>query len=300
MKIVFAGTPQISALALEIISEAHEVVLAITRPDALVGRNRTLTPSPVALKAGELGIPVVKANKFDEEVISEISGSGAQNAVVIAFGAMIPAQALGLLDWWNIHFSLLPMWRGASPLQHSMMTNGPSGVTIFRLDQGMDTGPVLAQQNIKFLPSETCGEALVRFTGIASNLVCDLLTNIPEATPQAGTTSYAGKIVRADARIDWSQPATRIDALVRAMNPEPMAWTEINGKDVKIIRTHLTETDYGTTKIPGAVFKDENGAVLVQCGDGKQIALIELQPSGKGRMPSSDWLNGQNKEIHFG
>jgi len=132
MKIVFAGTPENAALALELVSKTHEVVLVITRPDAEVGRKRILTPSPVATKAMELGLPVLKANRVNEEELARIKDAKAKLALVVAFGSLIPQSALNALPWWNIHFSLLPKWRGASPLQQSIRSGGVgAGVTLF-------------------------------------------------------------------------------------------------------------------------------------------------------------------------
>ncbi len=300
MKIIFAGTPEISAVSLRMISQSHEVLFAITRPDALVGRNRVLTPSPVARQAQELGIPVVKANAIEASLAEKISSSGAEKAVVIAYGAMIPEPALNAIDWWNIHYSLLPMWRGASPLQHSMMADSASGISIFKLDKGMDTGPIIAQQEIQFEPEETGGEALNRFTIIASRMVSDLLARPNKEVAQAGTSSHARKLTRADAKIDWNRTAYEIHRLVRAMNPEPIAWTQSSGKDVKVIRTRMPEgpTDYA--REPGAVFRNPKGVTLVQCGGETVLELIELQPAGKSKMLAPDWLNGQNKEVFFG
>jgi len=300
MKIIFAGTPEVAATALARISKSHEVLFAITRPDAQVGRNRVLTPSPVAQQAEALGIPVVKGNKLDASLVEQITNSGAEKAVVIAFGAMIPESALNAIEWWNIHYSLLPMWRGASPLQHSLKTNSGSGITIFKLDRGMDTGPIITQQQIEFEPEETSGEALERFTIIASDMVSELLNRPQVAVAQAGPTTHAGKLTRSDAKIDWNDRAEEIHRMVRAMNPEPTAWTQSNGKDIKVIRTRVSKEATAGNRQAGDVFRGPEGVVLVQCGGGTELALIEVQPAGKSKMLGPDWLNGQNKEVHFG
>ena len=300
MKIVFAGTPEIAASALEQISRVHEVVLAITRPDAPVGRKRVLTASPVAIKADELGISVLKVNKIDSDFITTLSQTGAQKAVVIAFGVMVPEDALKVMEWWNIHFSLLPKWRGASPLQTSMMNGSESGVSIFRLDQGMDTGPIIASLPIEFSPGETAGQALERFTEVASSLISDLLQDPPPAQTQSGQSSHARKLTRADARIQWDKTADEIDRLVRAMNPEPIAWTKFGDQDLQIIQVQIHASEDVVDRAPGSVFRNFDGQILVQCGSGTALGLVEVKPAGKSRMPSADWFNGQNKEVHFG
>jgi methionyl-tRNA formyltransferase len=238
MKIIFAGTPENSAVALELVSKSHEVVLVITRPDAEIGRKRILTPSPVATKAMELGLPVLKANRINEEELAKISDAEAELALVVAFGSLIPQAALSALPWWNIHFSVLPKWRGASPLQQSILSGGiGAGVTLFELDAGMDTGPIIAFQEISPGENETTAAALERFTVAGVNLFQQHAGEATVPTAQTGDATFAPKLNRSTARLNLSDNALSIHRAVMAFNPEPMAWCELDGNPIRILET---------------------------------------------------------------
>ncbi|MDH4397368.1 MAG: methionyl-tRNA formyltransferase [Actinomycetota bacterium] len=299
MRIIFAGTPENAALGLDLVSKHHEVALVITREDAEVGRKRLLTPSPVAQKASELGLPLLKANRVGGAELELVSAADAEIALVIAFGSLIPQSALDALPWWNIHFSLLPLWRGASPLQQSILSGGVgAGVSLFELDAGMDTGPILAQTPIQPLENETTGEALTRFTVAGIDLFLDAAEKFPVAKPQVGDATYAPKLDRQSARLGLGLNALEVHRVVMAFNPEPMAWCELNGSPVRILesRSMGKSSWVQDAQKPGRVTKSAE-RILLECGEGTQLELVRVQPAGKQVMPAADWYRGLGGEV---
>ena len=300
MKIIFAGTPENSALALDLVSKTHEVVLVITRPDAEVGRKRILTPSPVARMAKELGLPVMKTNRIREEELAKIKAAGVELALVVAFGSLVPQAALDELPWWNIHFSLLPKWRGASPLQQSILSGGiGAGVTLFELDAGMDTGPIISSQQIPLRENETTAEALERFTIAGVNLFQQQAGKKKVATPQTGEATFAPKLNRTSARLDLSENALSVHRAVMAFNPEPIAWCELDGNPIRILETRsLGSSTWTESPIKGRVSKSSE-KILLECLDGSRLELVTVQPSGKQAMAAADWFRGLSEVVHL-
>jgi methionyl-tRNA formyltransferase len=299
MKIIFAGTPENAAMGLELVAQHHEVALVITRPDAEIGRKRVLTPSPVAQKAAELDLPLLKTNRIGNTELEIIKSQNAELALVIAFGSLVPQPSLDALPWWNIHFSLLPLWRGASPLQQSILTGGVgSGVSLFELDAGMDTGPILAQLPIQPGENETTGDALKRFTTAGIDLFLESVRELPAAKPQLGEATYAPKLDRNSARLDLSLNALSVHRTVMAFNPEPMAWCELSGNPIRIIesRSMGTSSWVQVDNQPGRVSKSSD-RILLECGDGTQLELIQVQPAGKQVMHAADWYRGMGEEV---
>lgn len=301
MKIIFAGTPANAALGLEAVAKDHEVVLVITREDAEVGRKRVLTPSAVAQKAAELGLPVLKASKLGSSELHAISSSGAELALVIAYGAMVPEAALNLLPWWNLHFSLLPMWRGATPLQHSILNGTASGVTLFKLDKGLDTGEIVSSREIALGDTESTADALPRFTTIGIEMFNDAIAAAPSLTPQVGEPSYAPKLQRIDAKLDLTKKADQVHRAILAFNPEPVAWCDFGGNPIRILESRsLGNTDWNpNAHQPGRVSLSGD-KVLLECGEGTQLEIRKIQPAGKNVMAAGDWYRGVNKEVFFG
>ena len=303
MKLIFAGTPANAALALRLLSNEHEIVLVITREDAIVGRHRELQPSEVAKEADRLGLRVLKTNKFDEITLNEVRAAQAECAIVIAFGALIPSAALEIVSWWNIHFSLLPKWRGASPLQQSMIHEDGIGVTLFKIDVGLDTGPILVQKMLNISDDESFTNVLERFTIEGVNLANQALKNPPVPSSQTGTPTYAPKISRMDARLNFSDTADAIARKVRAMNPEPIAWTEYQGNQLRIISgksigsVDWSQIDGQNLDIGQVVISNQR--VLVSCGQGTRFELLQVQPAGKKPMSSLDWARGLREEVRF-
>jgi methionyl-tRNA formyltransferase len=304
MRLIFAGTPANAALALELLAAKHEVVMVITREDAPVGRKRELMPSAVALKAHELNIPTLKRNRLTEGDIEAIQGCGAERAIVVAYGALIPQTLLEVIPWWNLHFSLLPSWRGATPLQHSMLSGGQgAGMTLFELEAGLDTGPILAAQAREIDYSRTCGEQLEDFTRAGSELILETLKTLPSPSAQQGEVTLAPKIGRDQARLDVNSAADVLAWKVMALNPEPGAWAELDGNPVRILRaTSLGSTDWDAVDnekfAPGRISL-QSGKVLLHCAEGTRLELKEVQPAGKKVMPATDWYRGLNKEIRL-
>jgi methionyl-tRNA formyltransferase len=299
MRIIFAGTPENAAMGLELVAQHHEVALVITRPDAEIGRKRILTPSPVAQQATELGLPLLKTNRIGNTELEIIKSQNADLALVIAFGSLVPQPALDALRWWNIHFSLLPLWRGASPLQQSILAGGVgSGISLFELDAGMDTGPILAQLPVQPGENETTGDALKRFTATGIDLFLEACKELPFPQPQVGEATYAPKLDRRSARLDLSLNAISVHRSVMAFNPEPMAWCELNGNPIRIIesRSMGTSSWVQVDNRPGRVSKSAD-RVLLECGDGTQLELVQVQPAGKQVMSAADWYRGMGEEV---
>ena len=301
MRLIFAGTPEVASRALELIADKHEVTLVLTRPDAPIGRKRITTPSPVASKAEQLGLNVHKTNKIDEEALNAIRQSNADKAVIVAYGAMIPQEALSALPWWNLHFSVLPEWRGATPLQHSMMHDTGIGISVFEIDSGLDTGPLISQLPLSFLENETAGEALIRFTEEGSNLLIRSLEENPQPMIQEGSSSLAPKITRLDAKINFEENAADLIRFIRAANPEPMAWAIQNGEPIRIIFASATTSslDSGKLRGVGEIYKSDDNEIMVQCGDKSSLRLELVQPAGKRETVATDWWNGLKGTAKF-
>ena len=308
MKIVFAGTPANAAQTLRALAKSpFEVVAVLTRTDAPVGRKKILTPSAVAEVAAELGIQVIKANRVDASVRAEIAASGAELGVIVAYGALLDQATLDLLPkgWINLHYSLLPKWRGAAPVQRSLMAGDrETGVTLFQLDKGMDTGPIHIQIPTVIEPGDSTADLLPRLTELGITGLAELLPRIAAelAAPVAqdpellATLPTADKLSREDARIDWQRNAVEIENQVRGLNPEPMAWTTLAEETFRVIEARaLGATDWqtlaGEVAEPGTVNVDKN-RVFVTCGQGSLLELKAVQPAGKKSMQASDWARG--------
>ena len=304
MKLIFAGTPPNAAQALEALGQHHEIALVITREDAPVGRKRELRASAVAETATALGLPVLKRNRLGADDIDAIRNSGAERAIVVAYGALIPQSILDVLPWWNLHFSLLPNWRGATPLQHSMLSGGKgAGITLFELEAGLDTGPIIASQPKQIDYSRTCGELLGEFTTSGTNLILQSLADDRAPEPQKGEASLAPKISREEARLSLADTADQIGWKVMALNPEPTAWVELDGQPLRVLRAvSLGSTDWNALDGQRGSIGEltlRAGKVLLHCGEGTQLELLEVQPAGKKAMPAVDWFRGLNKEIRL-
>jgi methionyl-tRNA formyltransferase len=308
LKIVFAGTPANAAQTLRALANSpFEVVAVLTRTDAPVGRKRILTPSAVAQVAAELAIPTIKANRVDEAVRERLRDSGAELGVIVAYGALLDKAALESLEfgWINVHFSLLPKWRGAAPVQRALMAGDrETGVTLFQLDKGMDTGAVHLQIPTVIEPGESAADLLPRLTQLGISGLAELLPRVASglAAPVAqdpellASLPTADKLTRDDARIDWHRDAVEIENLIRGLNPEPVAWTTHDGEAFRVIEARalgITDWQSLASEQPdlGEVHLDK-GRVLVSCGKGTLLELKTVQPAGKKPMPSSDWARG--------
>ncbi|CAB4634086.1 unannotated protein [freshwater metagenome] len=308
MKIVFAGTPANAAQTLRALANsAFEVVAVLTRTDAPVGRKKILTQSAVADAADELGLPVIKANRVDEATRLQLKATGADLGIIVAYGALLDQAALDILEkgWINLHYSLLPKWRGAAPVQRAIMAGDrETGVTLFQLDKGMDTGPIHLQIPTVIEPDESTADLLPRLTNLGISGLVELLPRVASnlTSPVAQDSELllslptADKLTRDDARIDWHRTAVELENQIRGLNPEPMAWTTLDEDAFRIIEARaLGVTDWqalaGEETLVGSVRIDKE-RVLVTCGQGTLLELKTVQPAGKKPMSSSDWARG--------
>jgi len=286
------GTPDFSVPALDALAAAHEIACVYTRPPKPGGRGQKPRPSPVQLRAGALGLPVRTPSSLrGTEAAAGLAALRADVAVVVAYGLILPqlvldAPAQGCL---NIHASLLPRWRGAAPIQRALMAGDTeTGISIMAMEAGLDTGPVLMRAATPIGPRDTAGTLHDRLAAMGAELIGQTLerfdTLTPVRQPEAGTT-YAAKIDKAEARIDWTPPAGEVDRTIRGLAPFPGAWTEIKGERIKVL---LSETAPGQGT-PGTLIDDR---LTVACGTGA-VRLLEVQPAGRGTMGAEDFLRGR-------
>lgn len=302
MRILFAGTPAAAASVLEgLISSGHEIVAVLTREDALVGRKKILTSSPVADVAVTRGLPTIKASKLTADVLAEIQALKVDLAIVVAFGVMLRQDALEAIPkgWFNLHFSVLPRWRGAAPVQHSILAgDSETGVSFFKIDSGLDTGGLVGVAKTVIEPDETSGELLQRLSSLGLTLLNQELPRLYSGsfilTEQVGVTTLAPKIQRADAKISFAATSKEIENLIRAMNPEPMAWCLFAREPMRIIRARAS--NHVVALAPGQVALVDQ-KVLVGTGLDGVLELLEVQPSSKTAMPAKAWLNGHSGKV---
>jgi methionyl-tRNA formyltransferase len=298
MRLVFAGTPKVAADTLAHLLEHsdHEVLAVLTRPDAPQGRSSRPVPSPVAELAAAHGIEVLRpARTGDPELAARLAELAPDCCPVVAYGGLIPRSLLDLPahGWVNVHFSLLPRWRGAAPVQHAILAGDEiTGVTVFELVEALDAGPVLRSAAYPVYASESAGDALDALQALgAEELVLTLdglaagtITPVPQ--PADGVT-LAPKLTVAGARIDWTRPAEEISRQVRANNPSPMAWTELDGERFRVLIAAPAE---GEPLAPG-VLSPGKRSVLVGTGAGP-LELVVVQAAGKRPTPAADWARG--------
>ncbi|MFF7205274.1 MULTISPECIES: methionyl-tRNA formyltransferase [unclassified Streptomyces] len=299
MKLVFAGTPEVAVPALDalIASGRHEVAAVVTRPDAPAGRGRHLVASPVAQRAEEAGIEVLKpAKPRDEDFLARLREIAPDCCPVVAYGALLPKVALDVpaRGWVNLHFSLLPAWRGAAPVQHALLAGDDmTGAATFLIEEGLDSGPVYGVITEQVRSTDTSGDLLTRLAFAGAGLLSATMDGIEDgslrAVPQpAEGVSLAPKITVEDARVDWRAPALRVDRVIRACTPAPGAWTEFRGERLKIVnaRPAADRTDLA----PGELAAGKNN---VHVGTGSHaVELLWVQPQGKKPMRAADWARG--------
>lgn len=297
MRILLAGTPEVAVPALSaLLASKHEVVGVLTRADAPSGRGRKVVPSPVRVAAEAAGLPVITAKPSDPDFAARIKALDAEVAAVVAYGHILKPVILALLPhgWLNLHFSILPRWRGAAPVQHAIINGDTStGASVFLLDAGMDTGPVYATLAEPIRPDDTTGALLNRLAALGSDLLVSVLDGINDglltAKPQVGEPTLAPKLTTDAARVDWRQPADVIDRLIRGCTPAPGAWTTLRdgtrlGLQPVVIRPDVTELAVGELRV---------GKREVLVGTGTcAVALGQVRPVGKQLMAAADWARG--------
>lgn len=303
MRVVFAGTPQVALPSLRAIADSsHDLVGVVTRPDARAGRGRTLHPSPVTEVAGSLDVPVLTpTHPRDEDFQAALSELAPDICAVVAYGALLPASALAIArhGWINLHFSLLPTWRGAAPVQHAILAGDEiTGASTFLIETGLDTGPVYGSMTERIRPRETSGELLDRLAQAGAPLLLATLdaiadgSAVPVPQPSHGI-SHAPKLETSDAEIRWTEPAFAVDRRIRACTPAPGAWTTFRGQRLGLGPAEPLpsgQLDPATPLAPGelGVTKHE---VCVVTGSG-QVRLGTVRPVGKKEMPAADWARG--------
>lgn len=301
MRIAFAGTPDAAVPTLKaLINSPHTIEFVITRPDAPKGRGRVLTPSPVAQVADEAGLEVIKTSKLSE-VADRIVGLDA--VVVVAYGGLVPKELLEVPKhgWINVHFSLLPHWRGAAPVQHAIMAGDDvTGVTTFRIDEALDTGPMFAYLTSSIGNDETAGALLDRLSIEGANLALATLQGLDQGSmlpleqPLDGVT-YAPKITTDAARINWQEPALVISRKIRGVTPSPGAWTMAHDERYKLGPVNLV-TEVTNLKPGELAYVD--GQVLVGTGS-HAVELNQIQLPGKTFTDAVNWARNLKEDLVF-
>jgi methionyl-tRNA formyltransferase len=301
LRLVFAGTPAVAVTSLRaLLASRHTVAAVVTRPDAPAGRGRRVEPSPVAALAREHGLEVLTpARPREPQFLDRLRQIAPDCCPVTAYGALLPQESLDIprFGWVNLHFSLLPAWRGAAPVQHAVLHGDDiTGATTFRIVQELDAGPVFGVVTEPIRPTDTSGDLLGRLAESGAGLLVATLDGIEDqsirAEPQpAEGVSFAPKLAPADARVDWKLPAHLIDRAIRGCTPDPGAWTEFDRARIRIFPlTSLAPSSDVPSLAPGELYVSR-GAVHV--GTGSRPALLgDVQPPGKRRMPAADWARG--------
>lgn len=299
MRVLFAGTPQVAVASLDqLVKDGFDVVAVLTREDAPVGRKRVLTPSPVAARAAELGIEVIHANRIDEATQERLAALDLDIAAIVAYGGLVPEKALAIprLGWINLHFSLLPAWRGAAPVQHSIMAGDDiTGAVTFQLEKGLDTGPVFGTLTETIDAADTSGELLGRLAISGAVLLSQTLSGLETGKlvgiAQQGDTTYAHKLTLVDGEVDWSLPALVIRRRINGTTPDPGSWTLLDGQRFKL--GTLVPCAEVTDLAPGEVRIEAGKKPRVLVGTGSHAVELGLvQPPGKKMMNAADWARG--------
>jgi methionyl-tRNA formyltransferase len=298
MRLAFAGTPAAAVPSLRMLldSPAHDVVAVITRPAARAGRGRRSAQSPIAALAAEAGVAVLTPQRPSEpEFLDALRELRVDCCPVVAYGALLPPAALAVPEhgWVNLHFSLLPAWRGAAPVQHAVLHGDDiTGAATFLIEQGLDTGPVYGVVTEAIRPDDTAGDLLERLSHSGAGLLAATMDGIADGSligvPQAGDgISTAPKLSVDDARVDWTSPGRHVDRLVRACTPAPGAWTSFRGERLKLGPVRLRG---GNDLEPGQLRVEKNAVVAGTAS--LDVELGTVQPPGKRPMPASDWARG--------
>jgi len=312
MRIIFAGTPEPAVVALEkLLASSHEVVAVITRPDAKKGRGRSFHPSPVKALAQEHGIEVLTPTTLrpgtedGENLRQRLAELQPEAIPVVAYGNLISKDLLDVArhGWVNLHFSLLPAWRGAAPVQAAIAAGDDiTGASTFRIEEGLDTGPVFGTVTEGITGTDTVDDLLTRLAYAGADLLVATMDGLEAGTlepqPQSGEATYAPKISTAAARIDWAQPAFAIDRHIRAHTPGPGAWTLLDDARLKLGPVSLTE-GIGKQLQPGEALISKDAVYI---GTATQpVQLDRIQPPGKKMMNAADWARGlgKNAEVRF-
>jgi methionyl-tRNA formyltransferase len=298
LRLAFMGTPDFAVPSLsEILASGYEVARVYTQPPQRSGRGKQMRKSPVHQFAEIMGLPVATPESFRKSnVIDELEALEVDVACVVAYGQILPQRALDAprLGCLNLHGSKLPRWRGAAPVQRAIMAGDvDTAVQIMQMEKGLDTGPVLLSELVQITPTDTAGSLSDRMSRIGAGLWPRTLAALErgglEATQQSGEPTYAAKIDKSEARLDWKRPAQELECHIRGLSPFPGAWCELpTRKGMERVKIHLASVEDEAGK-PGTVLDDE---LLIACGD-KSLRLLKLQPAGKGVMNADEYLRGR-------
>ncbi len=300
MRLVFAGTPDFAVAALDALHAAgHEIVGVYTQPDRPSGRGQKLSPSPVALRAAELGLPIFKPEKLRGEAVDELRALAPDVMVVVAYGLLLPQAVLDIPrhGCLNIHASLLPRWRGAAPIQRAIEAGDTqTGVTIMRMDAGLDTGPMLLEEAIAITADTTAASLHDELQALGSRLIVEAVaglerSGLQERTQPVDGATYARKLSKEEARIDWTRPAEEIARRIRAFNPVPVAWSELGGER---LRLWLARAEAGSGE-PGTIVAADAQGIAVAAGEGI-VRLQQLQWPGGKAMDAATAARGRKLE----
>ena len=298
LRLVFAGTPAAAVPSLERLAAGrHDVVGVVTRPPAPLGRKRVLTPSPVAQAADRLGLPVIAASRLDADATDAIEALGPDLGVIVAYGGLVrePLLSAPTHGWINLHFSLLPAWRGAAPVQHALIAgDAVTGASVFRLVPELDAGDVYAARSYPVGDGETAGDLLAALARSGAELVADVVDAIADgsarAEAQTGEPSLAPKLTIDDARLDWRRPAHEVRSRFRGVTPEPGAWTTVDDDRLKVLDLAEAGSADATPLDPGSIALVD-GRLLIGTGTGP-LELRRVQPAGRTAMDAADWWRG--------
>jgi methionyl-tRNA formyltransferase len=301
MRIVFAGTPEFAVPSLRaLVSAGHDVVGVITRADAPLGRKRVLTPSPVAAAAEELGLAVLKANRLGDEATEWVRSLDAELGVIVAYGGLVREPLLSLPGegWINLHFSDLPRWRGAAPVQRALQVGEQQlGVSVFRLVAELDAGDVLTRDTLDFEPGTSAGDALTTLSQFGTGALLSAVSGLADASivaePQDGEASYAHKLTREDGRLDLAATAPRVLAHWAGVTPEPGAYVHVEEQPLKLLQIRATQPIPNLALGTAAIFQ---GRAILNLPDGA-LELVRVQPAGKAAMDGAAWLRGRGGEA---
>lgn len=294
MRVVFAGTPAFAVPALDaLVRAAHDVALVLTQPDRPAGRGMRLTASPVAACAASHGIPVAKPDSLRNSAAQEqLRAVAADVMVVAAYGLMLPQAVLDLPSGGciNIHASLLPRWRGAAPIQRAILAGDrETGISIMRMEAGLDTGPVLLERAIPITPTDTTGTLTEKLAALGAEAIVEALAHLDRLEPRqqdAAAATYASKVAKTEAAIDWNRPAAEISRQVRAFNPAPGAEATVRGVKLKI-----WEAEEAPDVLEPGEVSATDGRLLVGCGSGA-LRMVRVQRPGGRRMGAEEFLRG--------
>jgi len=307
MRVVFMGTPDFSVGTLKALAAAgHEIAGVVSQPDKPKGRGKNLHPTPVKEAAMELGLPVYQPKKVrDPEFLEVLKELNPEVIVVVAFGQLIPKSILELAPYGciNVHASLLPKYRGAAPIQWAVIDGEPeTGVTIMRMDEGLDTGDMISKVTVPVSADETGGSLFDKLSEAGAKLLVETLPSLEEGTavfekqPEESPTAYAGMIKKSMGDLDWNRPAEELERLIRGLNPWPSAYTKLDGKTLKIWKAQvLEEKEEEEKQMPGTILSTDQQEFKVKTGKGI-LKITELQLEGKKRMDTSSFLRGYHLE----